>query len=270
MCVISLMLLGIDFLAAFIELLTSCFMTWFAMTIIWGLAGFGASEGRMWVLGFMRIVWPDPANAKLNLDFSMSHIWAQNGANTATYGFGSGFYTTALSLKMASLTGASNRNTYLLSAVCWLISVPVLFVSAVWLQNMYGIRSFSWGNCDIKDMCEANPATQASRPPGSIYLTYGMAGFLITTFLAIMHARFIWFPFEPVGFIIATSYQGQWSNVWSTFLVAWIAKTIVLRTGGSTIYEKYAIPIISGFIAGVVVAVMIFTVTGMVRFYVPF
>jgi hypothetical protein len=268
--VISLMLLSIDFQAALIITLTGCFTTWFALTLILGMAGFGASDNRMWAVGFLRMIWPDPSTAPTDLDYVMSHLWAQDGVGQSTYGLGNGFLTIPLSLKMASLTGTSNRNTFLVAAVSWIVSVPILMASSVWFANLYGTPVLRWGNCAITDMCESSPAAQASRPSGMIYLTYGAVGFAWTALLSFLHARFIWFPFEPIGFIIATSFPGQWNGVWSTFLIAWALKTIVLRVGGSSLYEKIALPIVSGFIAGVVLTSTISVVTGMVRFYVPF
>jgi hypothetical protein len=240
------------------------------MTLIWGMAGFGASDNRMWAVGYMRIVWPDPSTAPTNLDYILSHLWAQDGANIATYGFGNGFLTTAASLKMANLTGASNRNTFLVAAVCWIVSVPVLLASSVWFANLYGVRVITWGNCAIQDMCESNPAEQASRPSLSIYASYGVYGFIFTALLMFLHARFVWFPFEPIGFIIATSFSGQWNGVWTSFIVAWVAKTIVLRVGGSSLYEKYGLPIVGGFLAGLTVGTLGGILTDMMRFYVPF
>ena len=268
--IFSLMILGVNALAASIILLTSCFATWFAMTLILGMAGFGASDTRMWAVGYMRLVWPDPSTATLNLDYVMSHLWAAQGANVVTYGFGNGFYATALSLKMASLTGTSNRNTYLVSAVCMLISVPIVLASSVWFVNTYGTKVLSYFTCSIQDQCEANPVAQTSRPSVSIYASYGAAGFFLTALLSFLHARFVWFPFEPIGFIIALSFSGQWSGAWSAFLVAWVVKTILLRAGGSALYEKYALPIVGGFITGTVLASTVAIVMGMVRFYIPF
>jgi hypothetical protein len=271
MGVISLMLLGINFSAALILLLTTGFTTWFAMVLIFGMAGLGASDLRLWSAAFLRIIWPDPEAATWNLDYAMSHFWAQSGSNQPSYVFGNGYYIMAQSFKMASLTGTSNRNTFLVSAVCTVISVIVIVASSVWLANLYGTRVMPIaGNCEMGQECESNPVAQASRPSIPIYITYGAAGFILTAILSFLHARFIWFPLEPIGFIIATSFPGQWFGVWSTCLVAWILKTIVLRAGGSALYEKYALPTVGGFVAGVVLASVIGTITGMVRFYVPF
>jgi hypothetical protein len=270
-CVASLMMLDIDFLAAFMMTITSCFVTWFAMTLIMGMTGFGASDlGGAWSTGFLRIIWPDPSTAPLNLDEVMSTLWTKEGANVATYGFGNGFYTTALSYKMADLTGTSNRNTFLVSVACMLVSVPVIMASSVWFVNTYGIKVLNYFACSLQDQCATNPVNQLSLPSSSIYASYGAAGFIIVALLSFLHARFIWFPFEPIGFIIATSFPGQWNGVWSAFLIAWAAKTIVLRVGGSSLYERYALPIVGGFITGIVLSTTIGIFVNMVRFYIPF
>jgi len=54
------------------------------------------------------------------------------------------------------------------------------------------------------------------------------------------------------------------------FSWAWIAKTLVLKAGGSALYERHALPIAGGFITGVVLACVMGTAIGMVRFYIPF
>jgi hypothetical protein len=271
MGLVCLMIMGQDFAAALVTMLTTCFTTWFAMTLIFGMGGMGASDRILWTTGYLRVLWPDPSTAPTNLDYVMSHYFAENGQNEPNYVFGNGFYVTAQCLKMSSLTGASNRNTFLVAAVCWVVAMPIIFASSVWSANLYGSRVLSgWGSCAIQDICETSPALQASRPASSLYLAYGTAGFVFTAFLSYMHARFVWFPFEPIGFVIATSFPGQSFGVWSAFLVAWVAKTIVLRTGGSALYEKYALPLVGGFITGVVLASMMGIITGMVRFFIPF
>jgi hypothetical protein len=267
----SLMILGIDFFAASILTFTTGFITWFAMTMVFGMGALGCVDGVLWPYGYLRLVWPDPSTAPTNLDYVMSHFWARTGSNQANYVFGNGFYITAQSLKLASLTGASNRNTFLVAAVSWVISVPVLLLTSVWTANLFGTKSLlGVGNCAIPDMCQSGPIGQASRPSGMVYFTYGAAGFLCVSLLSILHARFIWFPFEPIGFIIATSFGGIEFGVWSVALVAWIAKSIVLRVGGSSLYERIALPIVGGFIVGVALASTLGVIAGSVRFYVPF
>jgi len=53
-------------------------------------------------------------------------------------------------------------------------------------------------------------------------------------------------------------------------LLSWIAKTIVLRMGGSKLYENYGVPVIGGFMGGVVVANIIGVAAGTLRFFYPY
>jgi hypothetical protein len=119
-------------------------------------------------------------------------------------------------------------------------------------------------------MCESSPEAQAANPSTLTYAIYITAGFVWTVLLSLLRARFVWFPFDPIGFIIATSFSGEFNHVWSVFLTAWLVKTIVLKIGGSPLYEKYVIPGVGGFIGGVALASMIGIVTGIAKFYIPF
>jgi hypothetical protein len=99
--------------------------------------------------------------------------------------------------------------------------------------------------------------------------TYAAVGFIMTGLLSVLHARYVWFPFEPLGFVIGTSQSTQQLGVWSAFLFAWVTKTIVLRTGGSKLYER-SIGIVGGYIVSAVVVCFIATILGNVRFFYPF
>jgi hypothetical protein len=63
---------------------------------------------------------------------------------------------------------------------------------------------------------------------------YGVAALLVggafTSFLAVMRARFAWWPFHPAGFAVA----GGWSMALfaPSILAAWLIKVIILRYGG--------------------------------------
>lgn len=271
--IMALMFFGINILAAFIILFIGCFITWFALTTVWCTVGFGDSERLMWAAGFLRILWPDPSTAPANLDYVMSHFWLQIGVCVPTYGFGNGFFETASVLKMASLTGIDNRKIFLLTAACMIVAVPILFATSIWTANLFGSRVLmGWGSCSpgLDYFCETSPTSQAARPSIQTYATYITIGFFWTVILSVLRAKFLWFPFDPIGFIIAASWSGMWQEVWSVFLAAWIIKTIVLRIGGSILYEKYVLPTVGGFIGGVALATMIGVIVGVIKFFVPF
>jgi len=267
-CFISLNLLGVDFLASFLLIAFNCFTTWLAMLMLFGLGAFGESDCRIWPVWPMRIRWPT-APSEENLGFVLSNKIAFQGSNVVSYGFGNGFFITALNMKMSSLTGTSNRNAFWIGVMAMLISVPVTLATRTWLVNIYGSRS--GGEVGSTQPSGIGCMTYFdSLPSNAIFATYGTAGFVIVTLLSILHARYLWFPFEPVGFIIATNFGGFWSTLWSVFLVAWIVKTIVLRTGGSKLYSEWIVPSVGGFAGGVALGTLLGCIAGVFKFYVPY
>jgi hypothetical protein len=58
--------------------------------------------------------------------------------------------------------------------------------------------------------------------------------------------------------------------VWNAFLGAWIVKTIVLRVGGSRLYENYGVPVVGGILTGVVTTIFVGSIALAVKFFIPF
>jgi hypothetical protein len=170
-------------------------------------------------------------------------------------------------LKMANLTGTSYRNTYLVAIVTVLIATPLILITKVWIVSMYGAKVFTKAACAIDMACSIG---QDGGVKDIIPIAeYGAIGFVITFAIAMLHSRFIWFPFEPLGFVIATGMPGTWYGVWSAFLGAWILKTLVLRIGGSKLYER-SVPLVGGFLGGVFICIFVGSILLALRFFVPF
>lgn len=89
----------------------------------------------------------------------------------------------------------------------------------------------------------ANPA-----PPDALRLKYMVAGFLLTPALALLRRGFLRFPFHPLGFLLATSY-GPTPYYWSSMLLAWAAKVLILRVGGARQYWR-GLPFFLGLVLG--------------------
>jgi hypothetical protein len=106
--------------------------------------------------------------------------------------------------------------------------------------------------------------------PGAAQSPQLIVGFIIVGLFTYMHARFVWFPFEPMGFILGTAYASLLAGYWFTFLIAWVAKTVTLRLGGSKLYEGTGVPMAGGIIAGAMVAVLFGGLLGIWKFFLPF
>ncbi len=81
-------------------------------------------------------------------------------------------------------------------------------------------------------------------------------GVAFTAFLAAMRTRFVWWPFHPVGYVVAGSF-GLF-RLWLPIFVTWLVKTVLLRYGGLRAYQS-ARPFFIGLIFGEFTAAFIRT-----------
>lgn len=76
------------------------------------------------------------------------------------------------------------------------------------------------------------------------HLTIGAA---VTATLSILRLRFASWPIHPVGYLLAYSYPMQ--TIWFSIFVGWLAKVLVVKFGGSTMYRSVR-PVFMGLIIG--------------------
>lgn len=77
---------------------------------------------------------------------------------------------------------------------------------------------------------------------------YGIAaGMGITGFLMTMRIRFFWWPFHPVGYVLAETFTMNW--LWCATFVGWLIKLLALRYGGIKGFRS-GIPFFIGLILG--------------------
>ena len=84
--------------------------------------------------------------------------------------------------------------------------------------------------------------------PSDIFGLGGMAaGALFVLLLSFMRTRFLWWPFNPVGYALANTDTMYW--LWMPFLIAWILKVLIIRYGGMGGYRR-ALPFFLGLALG--------------------
>ena len=108
---------------------------------------------------------------------------------------------------------------------------------AVGYKNWVGWEAFNGLNAWIKQ----------GQPAGSTNLYYFLGGLIIAGALAFLRRAFLWWPLHPAGFALGTSYAMNY--FWFCVLIAWLAKTLLVRYGGMTAHRK-AIPFFLGLILG--------------------
>lgn len=88
------------------------------------------------------------------------------------------------------------------------------------------------------------------------------AGFGVTTILSVLRLRYANWPIHPIGFLMATSMPMK--RIWFSLLIGWIAKVIILRFGGTSLYRA-ARPVFMGLIIGEAGAAAFWLVVSLVR-----
>lgn len=84
-------------------------------------------------------------------------------------------------------------------------------------------------------------------------------GVVITLALSYLRSRFVWFPFHPVGYVLANTSTMYW--LWCPFMIAWLCKVIVIRYGGIKGYRK-AVPFFLGLVLGDYIASSLWALAG--------
>ena len=85
-------------------------------------------------------------------------------------------------------------------------------------------------------------------------------GFLFMVVMSYLCTRFIWLP-NPLVAILAWEWITSLCGIWAACLVAWVIKYLVLRTGGSKLYERWVVPFVGGFILGDALEVLVAALT---------
>lgn len=123
----------------------------------------------------------------------------------------------------------------------------------------------TWGPTD-----RFTPEFTENWPARTTWWPQMLAGFIVAFALNYLHARYIWFPFDAIGFLLGTDMWSVVPAVWQAALIAWALKTLTLRIGGSKTYEAQGRPIAAGFVIGFALMGFIGGAIGIIRFFFPF
>ena len=208
--------------------------------------------------------WPPTREFGLAVYYAMHQGHWKGGGIPAVLG--------ASAFRMSSAVGGDDRlvlKTYVISQV-----VAPLFslLGFIWVLYTFGVSKIGLGPYDMTTeplIRYLNPSRLETWPVPEPWIQNMLAGLIISSTLTVLHARFLWFPFEPIGFVLGFSLAG-WGAYWGMALAAWVAKVLTLRIGGSKAYEDYGLPFVSGFAVGYVIALIIGGLLSVIRFFAPF
>jgi len=132
------------------------------------------------------------------------------------------------SMKLADETGTSQRGLAL--AMTLAVGLALLLGWGFLLNGFFEHGGGGWMGKGREAFSSLDRWLSSPGDPNWYGITALIWGALFTTFLAIMRVRYVWWPFHPAGFAVS----GSWSMALfaPSILVAWIAKSVVLRYGG--------------------------------------
>jgi hypothetical protein len=169
---------------------------------------------------------------------------------------------------VADLSGVHPKTIYKMVFVFFIIAYAITLPFRVWWPHYLGAR---FPNCWTGWECASLGEGQYNTvPPANELWIPVISGFIVTMSLYLLRMRFAWWPLHPLGFLLTCPQTAVWTGSWTNFLVAWIAKWLTLKIGGSKAYEEYGIPVAAGILAGFVLAAIMGVIAGLIRWFVPF
>ena len=157
--------------------------------------------------------------------------------------------------KLAERSGMNNKR--LLWALLIAAGLGILISSWAYLDAAYrygGKTGYAWRPFGNLERWLSNPSPPDYPATAAIFI-----GFLTTTILYSMRTRFFWWAFHPAGFAVSSSWS--MNLFWSSILISWLIKLIILKYGGVKLHRK-VIPFFLGLILGEFVVGGVWTLRG--------
>jgi len=165
-------------------------------------------------------------------------------------------------LKLADLVKADKRRLVMAMVVAVAVGVVASFCIALFVWYRYGAAAKT-------DVWRAYMGQQAFMmlksqldtevKPNVTGTAFVGVGFVVAVLLSLMRMRFVWWPFHPVGYAVANTHT--MNQIWLPFLIAWLAKVLILRYGGLRLYRT-GLPFFLGLILGDFLAGGLWTLIG--------
>jgi len=261
----------VGFPAALLLVITNVVVT-FVTTRSYSLVGFVVPAGSNFYEGPMKMLLGGGAGGATREWFiSMGMTYGMACEPITGGGYTFPLVSSLSSYQMANINKVSTKSVFkVLLFVC--ILAPLLsLIGAVWGFYTFGVTKMPTSSGSWYSWYEGyTPDAAANRPTYEPWWPNMLAGIVFAGVLSFLHARFVWFPLEPIGFLLATDGHALIEGIWTMTLAAWILKTITIRVGGSKLYERTGIPAAIGFIIGIVIVTIIGGVLLFIRFFYPF
>lgn len=248
------------------------FFLFFPAARIFGLAGaYPGAYGHGFL--FYRLLYPEASSPPTTQQWIIAHFHHPYNGGDSTYSWGSVAFTSFASYKMASLCGITEKKAFTVMIVVLILAPLISLVSFIWtVHTLGGMHISIWKSWfeGIGERFHLIPDWWKMYPATEPWIGHVLVGAIIGGGLSFLHAKFIWFPLSPIGFLLGFSGASLLFGFWIPFFVAWVLKVITLRLGGAKLYENYGVPIASGAVTGTMIGVIFGGILWIIRYFIPF
>jgi len=242
-------------------------VTWIVMAQVWGRVGMAFEPCYDITPATIRLLaWPTEYTPTIDsVDKAVVPLLSREHlSHFASAGFGGAFYASLLSYKMAEMEGIKNRDVLKILVVALIPSLFVfLYLRGIVFPGWIGGTRAGFTAADFSADYQWNFWNRPVEGPltkGTLYL---IIGFVFMVFGRMLYTRFMWMP-DPLPALVSWGWGVSLWGAWVPILFAWVVKTLVLKIGGSKLYESAIVPFASGFILGEVLEVLALTIIGLI------
>ncbi|MBI2437627.1 MAG: hypothetical protein HYV36_02280, partial [Lentisphaerae bacterium] len=150
--------------------------------------------------------------------------------------------------------------------LCWGYGMGVDRLETSWpySQNWY-FNEFRTGEASADRAFESGTlaTTPETRPMDILHNldAKGLGfGLVITWALAALRSLFMWFPVNPIGYVLAPSHF--MSGFWFCALLAWLIRLLILRLGGARMIRAGLVPFCLGMFLASICSIILFDLVG--------
>ena len=180
--------------------------------------------------------------------------------------------------RLAYLTKTPAKDVFKVMTMAMIVSTILTTPLIIWGWYTWGAKALparmegsklKWGLGTFMkypmSLAPINPAI------GGIWvaLPWQITGFILGILITFAQARFVWFPFNVIGFFLSWDRLGAKYGVDLLFSIAWLLKFLTIKLGGTKAYERYGIPFAAGAMAGWTFHLLLHNIACTIRFFMP-
>jgi len=197
-------------------------------------------------------------------------MWLANRPTAVIFGYGGIISSIPISYKAAFDNGVNLRDVTKLILAIGILSAIIGYPVALWFSYTIGTNNTRMGMFDawwhwVFGCPWSKVEEQFITEPLAPYL---LAGFALIALVSFLNFRFVWWPIDPVGTVVALGGGFATGYILPAF-IGWLVKRLVYRIGGTKLDENVGMPFAIGFIIGYLMCQVIGGVIVTVQFFLP-